>query len=390
MIDTAVIKVKAGDGGNGAVSFRREKYIPKGGPDGGDGGKGGSVIALSDHNLGTLIDFRSKKTFEAPSGERGGKKNMRGGDGETIYIKIPVGTRIYEKTDYGDFLIADVVNHGEQIILGRGGVGGKGNDAFKSSTNRTPLQYTKGQLGEVKEIRLEVKLIADVGIVGLPNAGKSTLINSLTNAGAKIGNYPFTTLSPNLGVGRIFDKDIVFADIPGLIEGASLGKGLGDDFLRHVERTKVLIHIIDPLDGLDMEHTNSFTVEGIAKNTYDNYLKIEQELSSYKNPITRENPLVGKPQIILINKIDIPDVAQSLPSITKLFDSKDKFVVGVSAITGDGVKAMFELVHKLLSDAEALEPKEEVVPKITKLYNIADLPNKRIVFFKKMAKPKPN
>lgn len=378
LIDTANIRIKAGDGGDGAVTFRREKYIPKGGPDGGNGGTGGSVYALSDHNLGTLLDFRAKKVFKAEDGESGHKKNRNGTHANDIYIKIPVGTKIYEVTEFGDQLLADVVSHGQKILLGRGGRGGKGNDAFKSSTNRTPRQYTKGQEGEAKELRLEVKLIADVGLVGLPNAGKSTLINRFTNADAKTGNYAFTTLSPNLGACKIYDKELIFADIPGLIEGASEGKGLGDEFLRHVERTKLLIHIVDPLDNY---HTDD--VKELPINAYNNYLKIVEELNKYKNPITKEHPLVGKEAIVAINKLDTLIVSENFEVIKKYFKKHKVTVIGVSALTGIGIKELLDIVYKRLAEIEKNTPKEEVLVKTSRVYNISDLPNKRMVFFKK-------
>jgi GTP-binding protein len=385
LIDTALIKVKAGNGGDGAVSFRREKYIPKGGPDGGNGGKGGSIYALSDHNLATLVDYRAKKAYKAEDGVHGGKKKMGGSDAEDIYIKIPVGTRIYEVIDGDEFLIADVVRNGELIPLARGGVGGKGNTVFKSSTNRTPLQYTEGQQGEEKTIRLEVKMIADVGLIGFPNAGKSTLINQLTNANAKTANYPFTTLAPNLGVCRIYDKDIIFADIPGLIEGASQGKGLGDEFLRHVERTKLLVHIVDPFSTEVID--NDF-----ATYAYQSYSKIRTELREYKNSVSGDNPLETKPEVVVINKLDIFDVQEHFEEIRAIFKNKGIQVFGISAVTGDGVKELLEEIYKKLKDIETSAPsKEQEVAenKTSKVYNISDLPNKRIVFFKKSIKEKP-
>lgn len=383
LIDTANIRIKAGNGGDGAVTFRREKYIPKGGPDGGDGGRGGSVYALSDHNLGTLIDFRAKKVFSAEDGESGHKKNMNGTHAKDVYIKIPVGTKIYEVTEFGDQLVADVVSHDQKILLGRGGRGGKGNTAFKSSTNQTPRQYTKGQEGEAKSIRLEVKLIADVGLVGLPNAGKSTLINRFTNADAKTGNYAFTTLSPNLGASKIYDKELIFADIPGLIEGASEGKGLGDDFLRHVERTKLLIHIVDPLDNY---HTDD--VKELPINAYNNYLKIVEELNKYKNPFTNEHPLVNKEAIIVINKLDTLIVSENFELIKKHFKKHKVEVLGVSALNGIGIKELLDVVYTRLLEIEKNTPKEDVLVKTSRVYNIADLPNKRMVFFKKQVHEK--
>ena len=383
LIDTANIRIQSGNGGDGAVTFRREKYIPKGGPDGGDGGLGGSVYAISDHNLGTLIDFRAKKVFKAHDGEHGHKKNMNGTHAKDIYIKVPVGTKIYEVTEYGDQLIADVVTHNQKILLAKGGKGGKGNTAFKSSTNRTPRQYTKGQEGETKEIRLEVKMIADVGLVGLPNAGKSSLINRFTNASAKVGNYAFTTLSPNLGVSTIHDKEIIFADIPGLIEGASEGKGLGDEFLRHVERTKLLIHVVDPMDNYHSDDPNDLPL-----NAYTNYIKIVNELKKYKNQFTNEHPLLNKESIIVINKIDTLIVGENFDLINKYFKKNKLDVIGVSALNGEGIKQLLDFVHKKITEIENNTPKEEVLVKTMRVYNIADLPNKRMVFFKKQVHEK--
>lgn len=246
MIDTVNIKIKSGKGGDGRVSFLREKYKPKGGPDGGDGGRGGDVILVADENYHTLRDFRSKPNLEAQNGEAGKMNNMFGKAGDDLTIKIPVGTLVYELRNGEEVLVGDFVKHEQSMIVAKGGVGGKGNFRFRSSMNQTPTQFTYGGPSVIKELKLEIKLVADVGIIGLPNAGKSTLINQLTKAAAKIGNYPFTTLEPNLGVAIVNNRRIVFADIPGLIEGASEGKGLGDEFLRHVERNKVLLHLIDP------------------------------------------------------------------------------------------------------------------------------------------------
>ncbi|MBP7928221.1 GTPase ObgE [Patescibacteria group bacterium] len=384
LIDTALIKVKAGNGGDGAVSFRREKYIPKGGPDGGNGGKGGSVFAISDHNLATLVDYRAKKIYRAQDGIRGGKKKMGGSDAEDIYIKIPVGTRIYEVTDGEEFLIADVVKNGEIIPLARGGIGGKGNDVFKSSTNRTPLQYTEGSVGEEKQIRLEVKMIADVGLIGFPNAGKSTLINKLTNANAKTANYPFTTLAPNLGVCTIHNRDIIFADIPGLIEGASDGKGLGDEFLRHVERTKLLVHIVDPF-------SESVEEGKYGESAYENYSKIRTELQNYKNTVSQDNLLKNKPEIVVINKLDILDVQENFEEIRSYFADRGVVVFGISALSGTGVGELMEEVYKrvVVIEKEQAVTNENVTPKVLRVYNISDLPNKRIVFYKKSVKEKP-
>jgi GTP-binding protein len=384
LIDTAQIKVKAGNGGDGAVSFRREKYIPRGGPDGGNGGKGGSIYAVADHNLATLVDFRAKKVYRADDGVAGGKKKMGGSDAEDVYIKIPVGTKIYDVTDGDEFLIADVVRSGEIIPLARGGVGGKGNTVFKSSTNRTPLQYTQGSVGEERQIRLEVKMIADVGLIGFPNAGKSTLLNTLTNANAKTASYPFTTLAPNLGVCLVHGKEIIFADIPGLIEGASQGKGLGDDFLRHIERTKLLVHIVDPIAA-------SFEKSDFGQYAYENYSKIRNELKNYKNAISKDNLLHNKPEIVVINKRDILEVQESYDDIGSYFMKNGVKVIGISALTGEGVGDLMQEIYKTLSALETESPEKvnNVQVKTRKVYNISDLPNKRMVFYKKSIKEKP-
>ena len=328
MVDLVEIKVKAGKGGDGKVSFRREKFIPKGGPDGGDGGKGGDVILVADNNMSTLVDFKSKRVFEAEDGQQGGSKNMSGKSGSSLYIKLPVGTLVYEMREEfiengdtgedgkneGSFddskqvLVCDLVTPGQEYVIARGGIGGKGNINFKGSKNRSPLQYTKGTAGDEKILKLEIKLIADVGLVGAPNAGKSTLLNRLTNASAKVANYPFTTISPNLGILRIEKgKDIVLADIPGLIEGASVGKGLGDDFLRHVERTRILIHLIDPL-------TSGY--ENLDENSFKDYLMIREELGKYGKKLDT------KKSLICINKIDVTEVRNAFENIKNRFEKE--------------------------------------------------------------------
>ncbi|MBP7785901.1 GTPase ObgE [Patescibacteria group bacterium] len=383
MVDLVEIKVKAGKGGDGKVSFRREKFIPKGGPDGGDGGRGGDIIFVADNNMSTLIDFKSKRIFEAEEGQQGGPNKMSGKSGSNLYIKLPVGTLVYEmreefsetggesviESDFDEsrqILVCDLVNPGQEYIIARGGIGGKGNVNFKSSKNRSPLQYTKGTAGDEKILKLEVKLIADVGLVGAPNAGKSTLLNRLTNANAKVANYPFTTISPNLGILRIErGKDIVLADIPGLIEGASAGKGLGDDFLRHVERTRILIHLIDPLtDGY----------ENLDENSFKDYLMIREELSKYGNKLD------SKKSLICINKIDVTEVKNALANIKKRFEKEGLEIFGISAVTGEGVDS---LINKVISTLDKT-PKDNIFEpeKVVKRYNIKNLPNRRVVFDK--------
>ncbi|MGP1347498.1 MAG: GTPase ObgE [Phycisphaerales bacterium] len=283
-IDNAVIHIKAGDGGNGCVSFRREKYIPKGGPDGGDGGDGGSVVALGDEGANTLMDYRHKRHWKAPRGGDGRGKNMTGANGEDLVLSFPPGTLIFN--DETDELIHDLKD-GDRVTIAKGGIGGFGNDRFKSSTNQTPQESTPGTPGEELTLRLELKLIADVGLVGKPNAGKSTMLAAVTAATPKIADYPFTTLTPQLGIAELDPaRRLVLADIPGLIEGAAEGVGLGHEFLRHVERTRVLVHMLDALpdDG---------------SSPAENYRAIREELGEYSSV------LAEKPEIIALNKADL-------------------------------------------------------------------------------------
>jgi GTPase len=280
-LDQAKIYVKAGKGGSGSSSFRREKFIEFGGPDGGDGGDGGSVILKAEENLNTLIDFRFQQHFEAENGQNGMGKKKTGKKGEDLILKVPIGTQIFEEDN--NTLIEDLKSIGQKVTLAEGGKRGLGNVRFKSSTNRAPRKKTDGTKGETFWIWLQLKVIADIGIVGMPNAGKSSLLSVLTEAKPKIANYPFTTLNPNLGVASYNDKEVTLADIPGLIEGANEGLGLGYKFLRHIERCKSLIHLIDI--------TN--------ENILENYLKIRKELSKYSKN------LLKKREIIIFNKIDV-------------------------------------------------------------------------------------
>ena len=280
-LDQAKIYVKAGNGGSGASSFRREKFIEFGGPDGGDGGDGGSVIFIAEVNLNTLIDFRFQQHFKARAGQNGMGKKKTGKAGEDLILKVPVGTQILEEDN--NTLIEDLTKVGQKVIIAKGGKRGLGNVRFKSSTNRAPRKKTKGTEGESCCVYLQLKVIADIGIIGMPNAGKSSLLSVLTKAKPKIANYPFTTLNPNLGVTNYNDKEVTIADIPGLIEGAHEGVGLGDKFLRHIERCKSLIHLIDIT----------------SDNILENYLKIRKELSKYSNN------LLKKKEIIVFNKIDM-------------------------------------------------------------------------------------
>ena len=282
-LDQVKIFIKAGDGGSGSPSFRREKFIEFGGPDGGDGGKGGSIILISERNLNTLIDFRYQQHFKAERGRDGSGKNKTGRGGEDLYLKVPVGTQVFEEDN--KTLIFDFEKENEKFVAAIGGKGGFGNTRFKSSTNRAPKKFTKGTVGEEFWIYLQLKTIADIGIIGLPNAGKSSLLASLTSATPKIANYKFTTLNPNLGVAMYDDKEITLADIPGLIEGAHQGTGLGIKFLKHIERCKALLHLID-----------------ISENDLINsYLQVRDEMGKYSSE------LLKKQEIIVFNKIDLID-----------------------------------------------------------------------------------
>ena len=280
-LDQVKIYIKAGDGGNGSPSFRREKFIEYGGPDGGDGGKGGSVILKSEQNLNTLIDYRYQQHHKSERGENGMGQNRTGKGGEDLILKVPLGTQIFEEDN--KTLIYDFIKSGEKFVAAAGGKGGLGNTRFKSSTNRAPKKFTKGASGEEFTIWLQLKTIADIGIIGLPNAGKSSLLASITNANPKIANYQFTTLNPNLGVASYDDKEITIADIPGLIEGAHEGTGLGVKFLKHIERCKTLLHLID-ITNNDLEKA---------------YHQVKNELKSYSPN------LLKKKELIILNKTDL-------------------------------------------------------------------------------------
>ena len=293
-LDQVKIYIKAGDGGNGSPSFRREKFIEFGGPDGGDGGKGGSIILKSERNLNTLIDYRYQQHHKAERGGDGAGKNRTGRGGNNLILKVPIGTQVFEEDN--KTLIYDFKNEKEEFVAANGGKGGLGNTRFKSSTNRTPRKFTKGTVGEEYVIWLQLKTIADIGIIGLPNAGKSSLLASITSATPKIANYKFTTLNPNLGVAVYDDKEITLADIPGLIEGAHTGIGLGIKFLKHIERCKTLIHLID-----------------ITEENIENlYKQVRNELGKYSKN------LLKKDELIVLNKIDLIDKS-------KLNEKKNKF-----------------------------------------------------------------
>ena len=304
-LDQAKIYIKAGNGGSGSASFRREKFIEFGGPDGGDGGDGGSVIIESDRNLNTLIDFRYAQHFKAQHGKNGSKRNRTGAYGEDLILKVPVGTQIYEEDN--NTLIYDFTKNKERYLVASGGKGGLGNVRFKSSVNRAPKKKTNGKNGEEFWIWLQLKVIADIGIIGKPNAGKSSLLSALTRAKPKIANYPFTTINPNLGVTYYDRKELTLADIPGLVEGAHKGIGLGDKFLRHIERCKVLLHLID-LSENDLEKT---------------YKEIIKELSSYDKKLSK------KKEIIFFNKSDLFDndeIKKKLENFKKKINAKYEII----------------------------------------------------------------
>ncbi len=342
--DEAKIYVKAGNGGNGCVSFRREKFVPFGGPDGGDGGKGGDVYLIADPHLNTLIHFKKRSHFKAESGQHGRGKKQAGKSGEDLYIPVPLGT-VVRDANTGEF-IADLVEPGQKVLVAKGGRGGRGNAAFATPVNQTPRFAEKGEPGEERWLYLELKLIADAGIVGVPNAGKSTLLAAVTAARPKIAPYPFTTLEPNLGVVTVGDYDFVLADIPGLIEGAHKGAGLGHKFLRHIERTRVIIHL---LDGLSINPLKDFEV-------------INQELALFSES------LASKPQIVAFNKMDIPEVREKWPQVRDSFVEAGYGVYPISAATGEGVWELMKAVAALLQEMprEIPKPVEEAAPLVKK------------------------
>ncbi len=321
-LDQAKIHIKAGNGGSGSSSFRREKYIEYGGPDGGDGGNGGSIILESERNLNTLIDFRYKQHFKAENGKPGSKKNKTGASGKDLILKVPIGTQIYEEDN--NTLIYDLEKNKEKFIVATGGKGGLGNVRFKSSTNRAPRKKTDGKDGEEFWIWLQLKVIADVGIIGMPNAGKSSFLSKCTRAKPKIANYPFTTINPNLGVLSLDDKEIILADIPGLIEGSHKGVGLGDKFLRHIERCNTLIHLIDLSE----------------KDILGNYLKIRDELSKYDKKILK------KTEIIVLNKLDLVDMKEIKKEL-EIFKKRIKkdFEI-ISVATGENFERAKKVILK--------------------------------------------
>ncbi len=333
-IDEAKFFVKGGDGGNGCVSFRREKYVPKGGPDGGDGGRGGNVILKASAKLQSLIDFRYRSHFKAESGVHGKGKDMHGRKGKDCIMQVPVGSII--KDSDTDEIIADLIADGETYIGALGGDGGKGNTHFASGANRTPRIATKGRNGEERWLKIELKLIADVGLVGLPNAGKSTLLSRLSAANPKIASYPFTTLEPQLGVLHLkFRESCIIADIPGLIKGASDGIGLGHTFLRHVERTRILLHVLDVA----------------SENVIEDHEVVNNELRLYKEE------LAAKTQFLVLNKVDLID-SEDLDKLQSYFQQHYK-TIAVSGLTGENIEHLKEILSDSMDELEITSVDDE-------------------------------
>ena len=335
-VDSASIRVEAGKGGGGCLSFRREKYIPEGGPDGGDGGDGGSVYFVGQEGLNTLSEFRYNRLFRAKNGQPGQGQNKRGKSADDLYVDMPLGTQVFDLET--DELIGEITEHEQKVLVAKGGFHGLGNARFKSSINRTPRQTTPGSLGEAREIGLEMSVMADIGLLGMPNAGKSSLIRQISSARPKVADYPFTTLHPSLGVVSHYDEHIVMADIPGLIEDASEGVGLGFEFLKHLSRTKALLHVVDimPSDGSD---------------PLENYHIIEQELAKY------DQELASKPRLLAINKLDLlpeDDRALILENFVKSSGYQGQ-VFGISALNGLGCQDLIVGLFALTKEHEADE-----------------------------------
>ena len=333
LVDSAIIQVTSGKGGDGCVSFRHEKYVPKGGPDGGDGGDGGSVYLLADPQVATLLDFAGRHHWEAPKGQPGGARSRHGRNGNDLDIHLPAGTLVYDD-DTGE-LLADVATPGQRVLIARGGVGGKGNEHFKSATNQTPRTATPGEPAQQRRLRLELKLIADVGLIGKPNAGKSTLLSRISRARPKIADYPFTTLEPQLGIAELAGhRRLVVADIPGLIENAHAGQGLGTRFLRHIERTRALVHLIEvePTDGSD---------------PVENYHLVRRELEA------ATPALASKPELVVSSKMDLVGEAADGAAARRLIaEALGRDVLPISAATGQGIAELLEAAWRQVEDGQ--------------------------------------
>jgi GTP-binding protein len=336
-LDRARVSIGAGDGGKGVISFRREAHVPRGGPDGGDGGRGGDVILRVDEQLASLGDYRNRQMHAATSGGAGGGSNKSGKAGGDLTLRVPPGTTVKDLAT-GE-VVADLVASGQEIVVARGGKGGRGNARFATSTRRVPRIAEAGQPGEKRQLELELRLIADVGLAGLPNAGKSSLLAALTRARPKIADYPFTTLTPNLGVARLDDRELVVADIPGLIEGASKGAGLGEEFLRHVERTRLIVHVVD----------------ASLPDPLANIATIDAELAAYGHSLD------ALPELFALNKIDLAEARDAVPAIVETLEAEGREAVVISAATGEGVDRLNKRIFALCAarpKVEAAAPTE--------------------------------
>jgi GTP-binding protein len=343
--DEAKINVKSGSGGDGCIAFRREKFVPFGGPSGGNGGQGGDVYLVADRNLNTLVHFKKRVHFKAGSGGRGSGKNQQGKAGEDRFIPVPTGTMIYDAGSGA--LLADLVEDGQQVLVAQGGRGGRGNAAFASPTNQAPRLAEHGEPAQELWLRLELKLIADVGVIGVPNAGKSTLLSVVSAARPKIADYPFTTLQPNLGVVLLDDlQSFVMADVPGLIEGASEGAGLGHQFLRHVERTRLLLHLLD----------------GAATDPLEDYEAINRELVQFSPR------LAGKPQVVVLNKMDLPDAQAWWPLVQEAMRERGVEGHAISAVSGQGVQTLMQRAFALLQTL----PEVDLAPEAPAVFRPAE------------------
>jgi len=333
-VDEATIRLKAGAGGNGAIAFRREKFVPKGGPSGGDGGAGASVVMVVDEGLSTLLDFRYRHEFAAPAGENGANKDMYGRAGADVVLRVPPGTQVFDEATGA--LIGDLRKHGERLIVAQGGKGGRGNMHFATSTDRAPRKAEPGTPGEERTVRLELKLLADVGLLGFPNVGKSSLIARISAARPKIADYPFTTLVPNLGtVALSGERSFVVADIPGLIEGAHAGAGLGDRFLRHLDRTRLLVHLLD--------------ASAAGRTPLRDYEAMNRELALY------DPALAARPQLVVLNKIDLPDVRKRRKQLAGPFARRGITLHAISAATGEGTAELLESIWRALPPRAAAD-----------------------------------
>lgn len=378
MIDTAKLHVKAGNGGDGVVSFINVFYNPRGGPDGGNGGKGGNVYLQASNKVTTLFDLKTKRTLIAKSGTSGSKNYKYGKNGEDLVINVPVGTIVERLNNDKYEVIADLLSLGDTVLVAKGGLGGFGNAHFKSSTNINPKESTEGKSGVEAILRLELKLLSNVGLIGFPSVGKSTILNSLANTNAKTASYHFTTLSPNLGVLKLSkDKQLIVADLPGLIEGASKGKGLGEDFLRHAERCGILIHVLDPTQTSEfLTNYSDINTDKVAKELISNYDTIRNEITTWSKTLSK------KPEIVVVNKCDITEVKAISDTLIKEVSKKlDKKVILLSAVSKEGIDT---LVKELLANYDRIikESEKQLYNKKSDTFKhitIENMPNKRIL-----------